>query len=38
MPPVDAAEEFVLGIAAGETNETTAAAWLRERIEPVPES
>ena len=32
-PSVDDAEKFVLGIAAGETSEQSAADWLRERIE-----
>ena len=35
MPAIDAAEEFVLAIAAGEMDETTAAAWLRPQIGPV---
>ena len=35
MPAIDAAEEFVLAIAAGAMDETTAAAWLRPRIGPV---
>jgi death on curing protein len=33
-PSVDDAEEFVLGIAAGNTSEAAAAEWLRDRIEP----
>ena len=32
-PSVDDAEAFVLGVAAGETNEAAAAAWLKDRIE-----
>ena len=33
-PSVDDAEQFVLGVAAGETSEAAAAGWLRGRIEP----
>ncbi len=33
-PSVDDAEQFVLGVAAGETNEASAANWLKGRIEP----
>lgn len=33
-PSVDVAETFVLSVAAGQTNEETAALWLRSRIEP----
>ena len=32
-PSVDDAEEFVLGIAAGNTREAAAAEWLQDRIE-----
>lgn len=35
-PTVNDAEEFVLGVAAGETDEAAASAWLRDRIERVP--
>ncbi len=31
-PDIDEAEEAMLAIAAGEVDETWAAAWLRERV------
>jgi death on curing protein len=34
---IDDAEQYVLAIAAGNTNEKAAAEWLRDRIEPNPE-
>jgi hypothetical protein len=34
-PSVDLAETFVLSVAAGQSDEDAAAAWLRSRIEPL---